>query len=67
MRSKHLFSILLTTWVAVPSAILFLSAGLARAQTRSANYNTVHLRNFRVFCAAEDKYSLWLERLPVCR
>ena len=46
MRSKRLYSILLTTWVAVPSVILFLSAGLARAQTSSANYSFVVASGF---------------------
>ncbi len=38
MRSKRLFSTLITAWVAVPSVILFLCFG-ATAQTSSANYS----------------------------
>jgi len=46
MRSKRLFSTLLTTWVVVPILILFLSAGLIRAQTSSANYSLVVASGF---------------------
>jgi hypothetical protein len=46
MRSKRLFSSLITAWVAVASVILFLSAGLTRAQSSSANYSFVVASGF---------------------
>jgi len=46
MRSKRLFSTLLTAWVAVPSVILFLSVGWARAQINPANYSFVVASGF---------------------
>jgi len=46
MRSKRLFSTLLTMWVALPNVILFLCAGLARAQASSANYSFVVASGF---------------------
>ena len=38
MRSKSLFSTLITAWVAVPSVILFLFASSASAQNKAADY-----------------------------
>ena len=46
MRSKSSFSTLITACVAVPSVILFFYAGLARAQTNSANYSFVVASGF---------------------
>jgi hypothetical protein len=46
MRNKRLFSTLVTSWFAVSSVILFLSTGLARAQTSSTNYSFVVASGF---------------------
>ena len=43
---KSVFSTLTRTWVAVPSLILFLCAGSARAQISSANYTFVVASGF---------------------
>lgn len=46
MRREISFSTLLSAWVAVPTALLFLSAGLASAQTNPANYSFVVASGF---------------------
>ena len=46
MPSKSAFSALISAWVAVPSLILFLCAGSARAQISSANYTFVVASGF---------------------
>jgi hypothetical protein len=55
MRSKSVFSTLITAWVAVPSVFLFLCAGSAGGQTISANYSFVVASGF--LCESGDSGS----------
>jgi hypothetical protein len=46
MANKSVFSTLITAWIVVPSLVILLCAGSAKAQTNSANYTFVVASGF---------------------